>query len=143
MVLDWPGDEDDPLAQQPGINVEAALAPVRLFDNDGNEAGDDVLMVHGKCGSLNCVGPYIGPKSPRFKPRMEKATRTRQAALPCLVVLERAALHLHASPGVEITAGDVVGCRIEAVHVTAQTCRCLDVEQIVDAEGYAEIVSES
>ena len=60
MVLDRAGDEDDPLPQQPRINVEAALAPVRLLDDDGNEAGDDVLMVHGKCGSLRCVAPYIG-----------------------------------------------------------------------------------
>ena len=49
MVLDRAGDEDDPLAQQPRINVEAALAPVGLFDDDGNELRNDVLVVnHGK-----------------------------------------------------------------------------------------------
>ena len=37
MVLDRAGDEDDPFAQQPRINVEAALAAVRLLDDDGNE----------------------------------------------------------------------------------------------------------
>ncbi len=68
MVLDRAGDEDDPLAQQPRINVEAALAPVRLLDDDGDEAGNDVLMIHGKCGSLRCVAPYIGRIAPRFKP---------------------------------------------------------------------------
>ena len=48
MVLDRAGDEDDPLAQQPRINVEAALAPVGLLDDDGNELRGDVLMVHGE-----------------------------------------------------------------------------------------------
>ena len=49
MVLDRPGDEHDPLAQQPRINVEAALAPVGLLDDDWNELRNDVLMInHGK-----------------------------------------------------------------------------------------------
>jgi hypothetical protein len=47
VVLDRAGDEDDPLAEQPRIDVEAAFAPVRLFDDDRNELGDDVLVVHG------------------------------------------------------------------------------------------------
>ena len=48
MVLDRAGDEDDPLAQQPRIDVEAALAPVGLLDDDGNELRNDVLMInHG------------------------------------------------------------------------------------------------
>ena len=52
MVLDRAGDEDDPLAQQPRVNVEAALAAVRLLDDDRNEAGDDVLMVHKNARSF-------------------------------------------------------------------------------------------
>ncbi len=49
MVLDRPGDEHDPLAQQPRLDVEAALAPVGLLNDDGNELRDDVLMVgHGE-----------------------------------------------------------------------------------------------
>ena len=48
MVLDRAGDEDDPLAQQPRENVEAALAPVGLLDNDGDELRSDILVVnHG------------------------------------------------------------------------------------------------
>ena len=39
MVLDSAGHEDDPLAQQARINVEAALAAVGLLDDDGNEPG--------------------------------------------------------------------------------------------------------
>ena len=46
MVLDRAGDEDDPLAQQPRIDVEAALAPVGLLDDDWNELRNDVLMVN-------------------------------------------------------------------------------------------------
>jgi len=38
-----------PFAQQPRINVEAALAPVGLLDDDGNELRNDVLVInHGK-----------------------------------------------------------------------------------------------
>jgi hypothetical protein len=37
VVLDLAGHEHDPLAQQPRIDVEAALAAVRLLDDDGNE----------------------------------------------------------------------------------------------------------
>ena len=59
MVLDRAGDEDDPLAQQPRENVEAALAPVGLLDDDGDELRNDVLVIgHGKwvlccCGRLH------------------------------------------------------------------------------------------
>jgi hypothetical protein len=52
MVLDRAGDEDDPLAQQPRIDVEAALAPVRLFDDDGNELRSDILVIHDGVGSF-------------------------------------------------------------------------------------------
>ncbi len=45
MVFDRTSDEDDPLAKQPRINVEAALAPVGLLDDDGNKLRNDVLMV--------------------------------------------------------------------------------------------------
>ena len=45
MILDRARDEDDPLAQQPGVNIEAALAPVGLLDDDGNELRNDVLMI--------------------------------------------------------------------------------------------------
>ena len=48
MVLNRAGDEHDPLAQQPRVNVEAALAAVRLFDDDWDETGDDVLRIQGK-----------------------------------------------------------------------------------------------
>src|SRR5215210_6825849 len=60
MVLDRPSHKDDPFPQQPRKNVEAALAPVRLFDDDGDEAGNDVLMVHEKCGSLFAWRPTSG-----------------------------------------------------------------------------------
>jgi hypothetical protein len=67
VVLDRPGDEDDALAKQPGINVEAAFAPVRLLDDDWDELRDDVLMInHGK-RILFCCATYIGAKSQRFK----------------------------------------------------------------------------
>jgi hypothetical protein len=45
VVLDRAGDEDDAFAQQPRIDVEAALAPVGLLDDDGDELCNDVLMV--------------------------------------------------------------------------------------------------
>ena len=45
MVLDRAGDEDDAFAQQPRIDVEAALSPVRLFDDDGDELRNDVLVI--------------------------------------------------------------------------------------------------
>jgi hypothetical protein len=35
VILDAAGDEDDPLAQKPRIDVEAALAAVRLFNDHG------------------------------------------------------------------------------------------------------------
>jgi hypothetical protein len=48
MVLDLAGDEHDPLAQQARIDVEAALAAARLFDDDRNEASGDIGVVgHG------------------------------------------------------------------------------------------------
>ncbi len=46
MVLDRAGDEHDPLAQQPRINVEAAFAPVGLLDDDWDELRNEVLMIH-------------------------------------------------------------------------------------------------
>ncbi len=67
MVLDRAGDEDDPLAQQPRINVEAALAPVGLFDDDGNELRDDVLVINHGVAILFCGAAYIGAKPRRFK----------------------------------------------------------------------------
>jgi hypothetical protein len=54
MVLDRPRDEDDPFAKQPGINVETALAPVGLLDNDGNELRNDVLMINHGWRILYC-----------------------------------------------------------------------------------------
>jgi hypothetical protein len=49
MVLDAAGDEHDPLAQQPRLDVEAALAAVRLLDDDGDEAGENVWVIgHGR-----------------------------------------------------------------------------------------------
>ena len=72
MVLDRAGDEDDPLAQQPRIDVEAALAPVGLLDDDGDELRDDVLMVdHGNADPLVVVRAYIGRIGERFKPGQE------------------------------------------------------------------------
>jgi len=46
MVLDPAGDEHDPLPEQPRIDVEAALAAVRLLDDDRHELVGDVFMVH-------------------------------------------------------------------------------------------------
>ena len=69
-----PGDEDDPLAQQPRIDVEAALAAVRLLDDDRNEAADDVLMVGVPCGSLSLVCTYIGAIG-EFKRSTQKGDR--------------------------------------------------------------------
>ena len=46
VVLDRAGDEDDPLAQQPRVDVEAAFAPVGLLDDDRDELRNDVLVIH-------------------------------------------------------------------------------------------------
>src|SRR4051812_2504650 len=56
MVLDRPRYKDDALAQQPRINVEAALAPVGLLDDDGDELRDDILMVNHVSAILGCGG---------------------------------------------------------------------------------------
>jgi hypothetical protein len=45
VVLDRACDEDDPLAEKSGVDVEAAFAAVRLLDHDWNELRNDVLMV--------------------------------------------------------------------------------------------------
>jgi hypothetical protein len=39
VILDLARHEHDPLPQQPRVDVEAALAAIRLLDDDGNEAG--------------------------------------------------------------------------------------------------------
>jgi len=96
MVLDRPRDEDDAFAQQPRINVEAALTPVRLFDDDWDELRNDVLVINdGKRILLSGFslhrrpievilrwGAYIGAKSERFKAvrswRPTQANRGRQ-----------------------------------------------------------------
>jgi len=72
MVLDRAGDEHDPLAQQAGIDVEAALAPVGLLDDDGDELRNDVLMVDQGKRILCCGAPYIGANSARFKAAKKK-----------------------------------------------------------------------
>jgi hypothetical protein len=59
MVLHAAGDEHDPLAQQARIDVERPFAPIRLLDDDGNEAADDVGVIgvcHGKFRSF-CPAP--------------------------------------------------------------------------------------
>ena len=82
MVLDRARDEHDPLAQQPRIDVEAALAPVGLLDDDGNELRNNILMVdHGK-RILFGGAAYIGVKPARFK-----AAVRRRAARTCRTVL--------------------------------------------------------
>jgi hypothetical protein len=67
MVFDRTRDEDDPLAQQPRIDVEAALSPVRLLDDDGDELRNDVLMIDHWKWVLLLMPAYIGAKSRRFK----------------------------------------------------------------------------
>jgi LemA protein len=52
VILDLAGDEHDPLAQQPRIDVEAALAAIRLLDHDRNESGGNILMIH--VGDASC-----------------------------------------------------------------------------------------
>ena len=49
------------------VDVEAALAPVRLFDDDGNELRDDVLMIkHGE--RILCAGSaYVSARKAGFK----------------------------------------------------------------------------
>jgi hypothetical protein len=55
MVLDLPGNEDDPLAQQAGLDVEAALT-VGLLDNDGNQRGHGIeIIVHDALSVLLCL----------------------------------------------------------------------------------------
>ena len=77
MVLDRAGDEDDPLAQQPRIDVEAALAPVGLLDDDGNELRNDVLMVdHGDADPLLLVRPTSARSGARFKAGTEGPSGT-------------------------------------------------------------------
>src|SRR5690348_772428 len=96
MVLDRSRDEHDPLAQQPRINVEAALAPVGLFDDDGDELGGDILVVdHGRwvpwngwvaaTSARNGEGSrrqspstsYAGPPPPQMQGRMESRRTAR------------------------------------------------------------------
>src|SRR5256885_15103912 len=93
MILDRAGDEDDPLAQQPRKNVEAALAPVGLLDDDGDELRNDVLVVnHGRL-ILN-VGPaYIGRNDSMFKrPAQGKGGPVPRTAPPFLALPLVAAL---------------------------------------------------
>ena len=73
------GDEDDPLAQQPRIDVEAALAPVGLLDDDRNEAGDDVLMVDHVNGILLCCGRPTSGGSAECSSRARVSDRARAA----------------------------------------------------------------
>ena len=88
MVLDRAGNEHDPLAQQARVDVEAALAAVRLLDNDGNEAGGDVLMILGKRWSLRCVAPYIGRFAARFKAARASICQGRVWPLPRTLYLK-------------------------------------------------------
>jgi hypothetical protein len=55
MVLDRAGYEDYTFTQQARKDVEAALAPVRLLDDDRHELRDNVLVIHdvGESSSLN------------------------------------------------------------------------------------------
>src|SRR4029453_8131450 len=95
MVLDRTGDEDDPLPQQPGIDVEAAFASVRLFDDDRDEAGNDVLMIHGNCGSLIAWRPTSGGSgkgSSLDNAAKGKGGRNRSNRLPPFGGSRRAAL---------------------------------------------------
>src|SRR6266550_6947315 len=76
MVLDRPGDEDDALAQQPRIDVEAAFAPVGLFDDDGDELRNDVLMV----GHVNAIPWFAGGSLHRAERRQVQAGQKKRAA---------------------------------------------------------------
>src|SRR5215212_6644708 len=85
MVLDRAGDEDDPLAQQPRKDVEAALAPVGLLDDDWDELRSDILVVdHGGeilavCWQPTSGGSRQGSSGPScFCGRPTQANRGRQ-----------------------------------------------------------------
>ena len=69
LILDAADDEHDPFAQQPRINVEAAFATARLFDDDGDEAADNVGMIwRAHEWSLFCPEAYVGGRARGFKP---------------------------------------------------------------------------
>ena len=86
MILDRAGDEHDPFPQQPRLDVEAALAPVGLLNDDGNELRNDVLMVnHGKRILVLLMATYIGANAARFKPG--HGPKRRRAARMCRTAL--------------------------------------------------------
>src|SRR3954469_6075476 len=48
LIVDWRPQEDDPLVEQPGVDVERALAARGLFDDHGDQwAHDAVSFVPG------------------------------------------------------------------------------------------------
>src|SRR3954470_6104788 len=67
LIVDWRPQEDDPLVEQPGVDVERALAARGLFDDHGDEwahlrvvshAGSLLLGVHSFVGVVcfSCSG---------------------------------------------------------------------------------------
>src|SRR3546814_14584831 len=76
MVRDPSGHEHDPLAQQGGNDVEAALAPVRLLDDDGDEGVDDVGVVHVGENPVYRVAPATSGESDKgSSPKRSSARR--------------------------------------------------------------------
>jgi hypothetical protein len=53
-----------------------------LLDDDWDEAGNDVLMVHGKSGSLIWVAPTSGRNRQGSSREWKRAARANAAALP-------------------------------------------------------------
>ena len=59
MILDPAGDKNDAFAQQPRINVKTAFAAGRLFDDDRNEAADNVRVIRGAHEESLLLSPPI------------------------------------------------------------------------------------
>ena len=61
MILDLPGHEDDPFAQQPRINVERPFTAVRLLDDDRDEAHGGVDHDAVRSGKIVQSPMSVGP----------------------------------------------------------------------------------
>src|SRR5690349_14437206 len=89
------------------------------------------------------LGPaYIGRNSRRFKP----CGATERAARQCRAALLKRTCDLEGSrrhAEVEIPARDLVGRRIEPVHVAREAGRRLGVEEVVYTERETELVDQA
>src|SRR5688572_28200617 len=106
----------------------------------------------GKAGPWLNVRPYIGRLAAMFKFSLKGTSwapngkgRPALACRPSPVWQSLAGppLHLEVDPGVPIAPRHVVGRHRQIVGLAGDAARGLDVEQIVDAQGDAQIVDEA